>query len=207
MKLAVFATVMGLVLAPSWAGAQDIDQAIQAYNDDDYTSAAFLFFDVKENSDDPDARVKAEYYLGRSLYRAGLLLPAYQFYGEVFNAGESHPYFLKATEGLLDVARDIGDDTLIPEVINRGYAQAFARLKADQLNAINYMIGMIAQRRGNFQEAKQFLEAVRDDSEYFDRSRYLLAIMAVKTATEQGDSDYAEAIKHFETMGAVAISS
>ncbi|MEL7369997.1 MAG: tetratricopeptide repeat protein [Myxococcota bacterium] len=180
--------------------AQDIDQAIQAYNSDDYANAAYLFFDVKENSADPDSRIKAEYYLGRSLYRAGLLLPAYQFYGEVFNAGESHPYFLKATEGLLDVARDIGDDTLIPEIINRGYAQAFARLKADELNAINYMIGMISQRRGNFQEAKQFLEAVRDDSDYFDRSRYLLAIMAVKTATEQGDSDYKEAIKHFETI-------
>ena len=201
MKATMTRFALALIVSlPSAGFAQDIDQAIQAYNSDDYANAAFLFFDVKENSDDPDARVKAEYYLGRSLYKAGFVLPAYQFYGEVFNAGENHPYFLQATKGLLDVARDIGDDTLIPEIINRGYAQAFARLKPEELNAVNYMIGMIAQRRGNFQEAKQFLEAVREDSEFYTRARYLLAIMAVKSATEQGASDYAEAIGHFTTI-------
>ena len=195
------------LMTPSVGLAQDIDQAIQAYNSDDFAEAAFLFFDVKENSDDPDSRVKAEYYLGRALYKAGYVLPAYQFYGEVFNAGENHPYFLKATEGLLDVARDIGDDTLIPEIINRGYAQAFARLKSEDLNTINYMIGMISQRRSNFREAKQFLEAVRDDSEFYTKSRYLLAIMALKTATEQGASDYSEAIGHFQTIEEKTVSA
>ncbi len=194
----VLVVVAGAI--PGTGHTQNIDQAIQAYNSKDFPTAAFLFFDVKENSSDPEARLKAEYYLGRALYRAGFILPAYQFYGEVFNAGESHPYFLKATEGLLDVAREIRDDTLIPEIINRGYAPAFARLKADDLNTINYMIGMIEQRRGNFVEAKKFLEAVRRDSDFYPRARYLLAIMAVKAATEQGDSEYEDAIEYFQTI-------
>lgn len=182
------------------ASAQNIDQAIQAYNDDDYEKAAFLFYDVMENSDDPDHRVKAEYYLGHSLYKADYFLPAYQFYGEVFNSGEGHPYFLKATEGLLNVAQEIDDDTLIPELINKGYSQAFARLKAEELNAINYMIGMISQRKQDYGEAKQFLEAVTDASPYYLKARYILAIMAVRTATEQGAEDYSEAIKYFTEL-------
>ncbi|MEQ9498320.1 MAG: tetratricopeptide repeat protein [Deltaproteobacteria bacterium] len=197
LPLLVFGGVMHVAGA---ANAQDIDGAIQAYNSDKHEDAAFLFYDVMENSDDPDAKVKAEYYLAHSLYKAGYLLPAYQFYGEVFNQGEDHPYFLKATEGLLNVADEIGDDTLIPEVINKGYSQAFARLKAEQLNSINYMIGMISQRRGDYQEAKQFLEAVTSSSPYYIKARYLLAIMAVKTATEQGAEDYGEAIKHFSEI-------
>ncbi len=189
-----------VLLASSTARAQNIDQAIQAYNDDQYEKAAFLFYDVMTNSEDPDARVKAEYYLGHSLYKAGYNLPAFRFYGEVFNSGDSHPYFLKATEGLLKIAEEIDDDTLIPELINKGYSQAFARLKADELNAINYMIGMISQRKQDYGEAKQFLEAVTDSSPYYKKARYILAIMAVRTATEQGAEDYSEAIKYFSDL-------
>ena len=180
--------------------AQDIDKAIQAYNEDLFADAAFLFYDVMENSDDADSRVKAEYYLAHSLYKDGYFLPAFQYYGEVFNQGEDHPYFLRATEGLLAVAQDIGDDTLVPEVINKGYSDAFIRLKADQLNAINYMIGMISQRRGEFREAKEFLEAVLSGSPFYVKARYILAIMAVKTAKEQGAEDYSEAIKYFTEL-------
>ena len=180
--------------------AQDIDKAIQAYNDDLHTDAAFLFFDVMENSQDPDARVKAEYYIAQSLYKAGYPVAALQYYGEVFNAGKAHPYFLKATEGLVKVAQQIGDDTLIPELINRGYSEEFAKLKANTLNAINYMIGMVTHRRANYAEAKDFLLAVSEKSPLYVKARYLLAIMAVKTAAEQQADDYGEAIGYFSDI-------
>lgn len=197
-KLTALALLCLGVGAPAYA--QDIDRAIQAYNDNKYADAAFLFWDVKENSEDEDERVKAEYYLAHALYKAGYYLPAYQFYAEVFNAGESHRFFLKATEGLLKVADQIGDDTLIPEIINRGYTPAFARLRPDELNAINYQIGMISQRRGVFTDAKSFLEAVSRDSPYYLKARYLLAIMSVKTATEEGAEDYKKAIALFKEI-------
>ena len=184
-----------LVAAPAFG--QDIDKAIQAYNDDLHTEAAFLFFDVMENSQDPDSRVKAEYYIAQSLAKAGYPVAAMQYYGEVFNSGKAHPYFLKATEGLVKVARQIGDDTLIPELINRGYSEEFAKLKASTLNAINYMIGMVTHRRANYTEAKDFLLAVSEKSPLFVKARYLLAIMAVKTAVEQQAEDYSAAIGYF----------
>jgi tetratricopeptide (TPR) repeat protein len=191
--------LLGVLAAPA-ASAQDIDQAIQAYNADKYTEAAFLFYDVLQGTPDADSRVKAEYYLAHALFRAGYVTPAFQFYGEVFNAGESHPYFLKATEGLLNVADAIDDDILIPGLINKGYSQAFSRLKPEELNAINYMIGMLSERRGEFAEAAQFLEAVQEASPFYVKAQYLLAIMGVKTATEQGAEDYSTAIKHFQVL-------
>src|SRR6056297_1995808 len=111
--------IAGLLLVASTARAQNIRQAIEAYNEDRYTDAAYLFYDVAQNTDDPDDRVKAEYYLGHALYKADYLLPAFQYYGEVFDQGEEHPYFLRATEGLLRVAEDLKDDILVPEIISR----------------------------------------------------------------------------------------
>ncbi len=153
----------------------------------------------------PDAKVKAEYYLGHSLYKAGLYFPAFQFYGEVFNQGEDHPYFLKATKGLLDIAAEINDDTLIPGVINKGYSQAFVSFSEDDpgtLDAINYMVGLVAQRQGNYNEAKDFLGAVTEGSPYYLRARYILAIMAVRTAGQTGAEDFSEAIGYFDEIAA-----
>lgn len=157
--------VATVLLSMPPARAQNIDRAVRAYNADDYETAAFLFHDVKENARKADDRIKAEYYLGHALYKGGYYLPAFQFYGEVFTAGASHPYFLKATRGLLNVARAIRDDARVPELVSQGYGNAFAQLDAASLNTINYMIGVIAQRQGNYVEAKQFLGAVTDRSD------------------------------------------
>jgi hypothetical protein len=154
--------IAGLLLASSSAQAQNIRQAIEAYNDDKYADAAYLFYDVAQNTDDPDDRVKAEYYLARSLEKADYLLPAWQYYGEVFNQGEEHPYFLRSTEGLLAVAEGLKDDILVPAMISRGYTTAFAQLQAEDLNAINYMVGLLENQNRNFAESVAFLEAVTD---------------------------------------------
>ena len=197
--------------------AQNIDQAVRAYNADDYENAAFLFYDVKENARKADDRIQAEYYLGHSLFKGGYFLPAFQFYGEVFTAGEVHPYFLKATRGLLNVAVAIRDDARVPELISKGYGNAFAQLDAASLNTINYMIGVIAQRQGNYVEAEQFLDAVTDidgdapvpfarrertfqAQDLYLKARYRLGILAVRTANEQGTDDYSKAIGYFTEM-------
>lgn len=192
-----FTIAAGLLLVAQTAAAQDIDQAIQAYNEDKHVDAAFLFYQVMERTQDPDARVKSEYYIAQSLHKAGLHLAALQYYGEVFNAGKAHPYFLKAAEGLLKVADEIGDDTLIPETINKGYSDEFSKLKPTTLNAINYLIGLVTQRRANYNEARDFLLAVSEKSPLYVRARYLLAIMAVKTAVDQQSEDYGAAIGYF----------
>ena len=71
-----FALALSLGLAPAAAAqAQDIDKAIQAYNDDKNTEAAFLFYDVIQNSGDADAKVKAEYYIAQALYGQGSRCP------------------------------------------------------------------------------------------------------------------------------------
>ncbi len=206
-KLRIAAVLGGLLYAtPSWA--QDIDNAVRSYNDDKFADAAYLFFDVAQNTDDIDDRYRAEYYLGHSLYRAGYLLPAFQFYGEVFNQGEEHPYFLRATKGLLRVAEGLQDDLIVPEVINRGYTNSFAQLEAEDLNAINYMIGLLSERQADLQAASDFFRAITDESSpYYKKAQYHLAIIQVQVAIQQGQADYSEAIEIFSRLQALTEDS
>ena len=202
--IGLLAAALTVWAPPSAAWAQNLDEmASRAFNAKDYVKAAQLFFDgIERYENDRQRRFKAEYYVGRSLYRAGYLLAAYQFYGELANVGERHPYFLKSIEGLLDVAADIGDDTFIPEIIDRRYGDSFVRLGKDGLNTANYLVGMIAQRRGDFGDAKNFLTAVRPESSAYAKARYLLAIMAVKSARDRGAANYDEAIGYFNEIEA-----
>lgn len=201
IQLRISVVALSAALMAGWgagvAHAQTIDEAIQAYNNDQFEDAAFLFADVLVRSDNPDDRVRAEFFIGRSLYRAGYLLPAYQYYGEVFNQGPTHPFFLKATEGLLDVAEAIGDDILIPELINRGYTQEFQNLSADQLNTVNYMIGSLAQQRRNYAEAVDFLKAVTPSAEEYLKARYILAIISLQISDARGATSYDETLGYF----------
>ncbi|MBI4818248.1 MAG: tetratricopeptide repeat protein [Deltaproteobacteria bacterium] len=203
LKAGALATVASAAIVTTTAEpvhAQNIDDAIKAYNEDRHIDAAVFFYDVIQNGNNPEARVKAEFYIGQSLYKAGYLFPAMRFYADVFNSGDAHPYFLKATEGLLKVAEDIGDDTLIPEVINKGYTGEFAKLN-QKLDQINYLIGTITQRRGNYDEARDFLSAVSKKSgDLYVKARYLLAVLAVKTAAEKQADSYEEAIKYFSEI-------
>ena len=181
----------------AFAQPMTIDQAVLAYNRREFIKAATLFFAAKDKADNP----RAEYYLGRSLFRAGYMFPAYQFYGEIVKEGERHRFFLDAVRGLLDVAEAVGDDTLIPELINRKYGRKFSELKPEPLDHVHYLIGMISRRRGNARDAKQFLDAVSAASPHYNKARYLLAIMAVTAAARDRQSpDYSGAIRLFNDL-------
>lgn len=105
--------ILGTLAAPS-----DIDQAILAYNDKRYVEAAKRFSEVTE----PKHRRMAQFYVARSLERAGYPLLALKLYGHVFEAGPAHPYFERALDGLLGLALETGDDTRVPALLDRRYA-------------------------------------------------------------------------------------
>ncbi len=180
--------------------AADIDRAVIAYNQDHFAEAANLFYGVLTRGNSREARLQAQYYLAQALLKDGYYLAAYQFYGDVFNAGEEHPYFLNATAGLLKVAHKIGDDVLIPELVNRGYTKAFQRLDPEELFAINYMIGVVSQRHGQYEDAKRFLKGVFPESSYHARARYILGVLALKSAEDRSAEDYSEAIRYFDEV-------
>ena len=188
-----------VLLAPSVGAAQTIDQAVKAYNADEYEDAAFLFSDIIERSENPDDRVKAEYYLGHSLFKAGYYLPAFQYYAEVFNQGPEHPYFLEATKGLLSVGDELGDDVLVPQLIDRGYVPEFQMLETG-LSMVNYLVGMNQQRLGNYADAREFLNGVTPDSPVYMKSRYLLGIMSLRVARAQGAETYEETLGYFQEI-------
>lgn len=200
-----------VALTAGAASAQELasyNKALSAYNGGQFEDSAKLFFEVTNTSTDGDLRSKAEYYLASSYQRAKLPFAASIYFAQIVKAGPKHPYHLKAVEALIVLQEVLKDDFLIPSLLNNlydRYADAWATLPLEVLARINYLIGRIAHRKGKLDEAKQFLEAVPDTSQFYAKAQYMLGISLADprfpAANEQARTANLEAaVKTFENL-------
>src|SRR4051812_46975135 len=192
-----------LLLLPSSAFAQaDLglyNRALAAFNAGDFNSSSQLFYELSDTSTDPETKSKSEYYLAQSFHKRGLPVSALIRYSAILKTGKAHPFYLKAVEGLVNVQQQLGDQYLIPNLLNQDFNDAWATLPAEVLARINYLIAGISLRRKKFDEAKSFLEAVPKESTIYAKARYLLGIVLVDPAFPGGPKPE-EAIQRFEEV-------
>ncbi|HEY1086928.1 MAG TPA: tetratricopeptide repeat protein, partial [Archangium sp.] len=179
MKRTLFFAV---TLLASLASAQDLavyNKALSAYNGNDFNESARLFSDVVNTTTDNDLRLKAQYYQASSFQRSNLPFTSYIYFNQIIDAGPQHPYHLKAVEAVIALQEVLNDDLLIPSGLNKyydRYADSWATLPLEVLARINYLIGRISHRKAKLDEAKQFLEAVPDTSQFYAKAQYMLGI-------------------------------
>ncbi len=209
IALSISLTVLASANFARAQAASPINEAVEAYNSNDLARAAKLFYETKMTDTVAANRAKAEYYLGHSLYKMGLYQSALAYYNAVFIAGPAHPYYLKAAEGLINVATALKDDTLIPSQINKFYnSQAFARMDPMALSRINFYVGLLLYRQEKFGESMAFLGAVDTKSPVFAKSLFLQAIIHTKMGVRYNlardeartQAEYDKAIALFEQI-------
>ena len=174
-----------VALAPLAVTAQPdpggYNRALAAFNAGDMDTAAPLFFELAESASDAEVKGKAEYFLGQALAQKGLPVAAFIAYAAIVNAGPSHPSYLKAVEGLVDMQQQLDEHNLIPSILNQAYTDdvrdRWVTLPKEVLARINYLVGTVSQRKSRFEEARSLLEAVPQDSRVYAKSRYLLGVV------------------------------
>jgi hypothetical protein len=174
--------ILAVMFLGSVASAQDLaayNKALSAYNASSFEDSARMFYEVVNTTTDNDLRLKSEYYLASSFQRQNMPFSAFMYYAAIVDAGPQHPYHLKAVEALIALQEVLQDDFLIPSKLNKlydRYSDTWATLPLEVLARINYLIGRISHRLGKLDDAKQFLEAVPDTSQFYAKAQYLLGI-------------------------------
>ena len=167
-----------LVLAPLAASAQDMNaynQALASFNAGKLEDAASRFFELSVKASDADVRARSEYYLAQSLARKGMPVSALVTYARILDTGPSHPSYLQAVEGLVDVQQKLNEQNLVPNILDKAYTpevqDKWVQLPKEVLARVHYQVATIRQRRGRFEEARALLEAVPADSRVYARAR------------------------------------
>ncbi|MFT3708957.1 MAG: tetratricopeptide repeat protein [Archangium sp.] len=177
--------VLSVALLAASASAQDLalyNKGLSAYNSNQFEDSSRLFFEVIGSTTDNELLFKAQYYLASSFQRQNLPFTAFMYYAQIVDAGPQHPYHLKAVEAMIGLQEVLKDDFLIPSKMNKFYdrfADAWATLPLEVLSRINYLIGRISHRIGKLDDAKQFLEAVPDTSQFYAKAQYMVGITLI----------------------------
>lgn len=194
------------ILAPGIASAQaDLTPAIRAYNESRFDQAAVYLYDFIAQSGEDANRAKADFFLGQTVEKMGLLQSAIFFYAEIVKAGPSHPFYIPAVEGLVDVSEKLEDDLFIPSLLNKEYNDDFQRLRPEYLHKVNYLVGMVSYRNSQLEDAEAFLAVVPKESAYYARARYLLGIVEIQKGKSGGtmesiDDGYRKANMFFQEV-------
>ncbi|MBK7858780.1 MAG: tetratricopeptide repeat protein [Archangiaceae bacterium] len=192
-------------LFSSLAQAQDLglyNRALSAFNASNYNDAAQLFFEVNNSTTDPDLRMKSEYYLASSFQKKGMPVSAFIYFDTILRAGKSHPFHLKAVEGLVNVQDTLDDQYLIPSELNKYYdPEAWATLPSEVLARVNFLIATIDNRRGKLDEGRDFALAVPPEASVYLKAQYLLGLIYADPRYP-GDTKKAQedAVTAFETV-------
>ncbi|RKG49261.1 tetratricopeptide repeat protein [Corallococcus sp. AB011P] len=173
--------VLGPLAVPSVALAQQdvgtYNRALSAFNEGKLDTAAPLFARLAEG-EDADLKGKSEFYLAQTFAKKDLPVAAFISYAAIVNAGPTHPSYLKAIEGLVDMQQRLDEQNLIPSILNQAYTDEvrdqWVTLPKEVLARINYLVGTASQRRMRFEESRSLLEAVPADSRVYAKARYLL---------------------------------
>lgn len=201
-------TLAGLIVAaalaaPSVSVAQaDLTPAIQAYNANQFDRAALYLHDFIAQSGATADRAKAEFYLGQTLQKMGLNQSALYTFANILKEGPAHPFYVQAVEGIVEVAEVLEDDLFVPSLFDKEYNDEFQRLRPENLQKINYMVGVVSYRAGRLEDAEAFLGVVPPTSTYFARARYLLGIVAIAKGQQSGNLEGAsqEALGYFNEV-------
>jgi hypothetical protein len=191
-----------LVLVSVGASAQDLarlSEGLTQYNAGNMQSAAPQFFALSSTAASLEVKQKSEYYLASSLLRAQLPLAALTVFASIAEAGPSHPFHLKAIDGLINIQQLLQEDVVVPSLVDKLYNQhseAWGSLPADTIARVNYLVGRRSFRGRNLAEAKQFFESVSATASIAKRARYMLGLTL--SDPQYPASDEAERQKNIE---------
>lgn len=196
--------LIAVALVATGVQAQDLgiyNRALSAFNSSNYDDSAQLFFEVMSSSTDNDLKQKSEYYLAASFQRKGMSVSAFIYFDSILRAGKTHPFHLKAVEGLVNVQDLLDDQYLIPSELNKYYdPDGWATLPAEVLARVNFLIATVDHRKGKLDEGRDFAQAVPQEASVYLKAQYLLGIIYADPRYPGDNKRFDEAIKSFETV-------
>lgn len=164
-----------------------MDDGVELLERENYPSAALIFYNVAATDPDDNRRNEALVYLAKTLQTMKLWGPASFYYQVVLEDGPSNRRFVDALEQLLVIQKRYRDHVFVADVIDRSFdGEAFARLPdRTRIDQLNFVLGEFYLRRGEIDDARRFLETVREQSEHYADASYLLGLIALRQGEQQ----------------------
>jgi tetratricopeptide (TPR) repeat protein len=157
----------------------ELEEALRAYKKRDFLRASLILHRVVARNDvaiTPVAQ-KAEYTLGKTLYRLGLFQASVNFFDRVVQAGPEHRYFRATCKWLYYLSRKISGDPGLLEKIAKFPADA---CPAEFQSELAFLQGQYHYKKGAVETGLKLITQVDPSSRYFPKAKFLEGISHVR---------------------------
>jgi tetratricopeptide (TPR) repeat protein len=170
---------------------QAVVKVVNAYNDEDYFTAAVGFYAIMKNKEWDRLHETARYYYAESLFRMGLYQASeYQLAEMLFEGPQSH-YFISSLLKLLAVTYKTEDERVLFAVLSNVDYSALPKKFANELT---YYLGKISFYNNQDEKALDLFQRVKNYSSFYPKAIYFMGVIQVRQQM------YAEAMKSFTEL-------
>jgi len=166
---------------------------LRLYQQKAFREASVQFQRVVEGATtDAEAnQMKAQFFLGKSLFHLKFYQSSLAVFEEIVQSGERHLYFRPTLEWLAQLSRELPEPAGIIGLTGQ-YGDTPAVLadfntpeRKETYNELLYMMGRYWYNQGEFEKARTFLEAVEKDAKYYIHSLFFVGITYVRERKAQ----------------------
>lgn len=170
--------------ASSTPPSKTLERAIKLYGDrHDYFSASIELKKVLagESGDDARNKQRAEFFMGKTLYKLGFFAGAQTYFDKIVQAGDAHTYHAATLKWLAALSRVLPETSGILEKIG---TYDPAALEDPSLSTVKdelyYLLGKHFYVKGDFEKAIGLFQKVSRDSQFFIKSKFFEGVTYVR---------------------------
>lgn len=166
--------------------SKTLAEGLRLYQEQKFEEAAIKFKRSADGKakDKRGNRQRAQFFLGKSLYKLRYYQSALVIFDEISEAGPKHLYFGDALTWLAQLASQLPESAGIIEKVGRYGVGAIAQFKtpnaAELYNLLLYFMGRHLYNEGDFQQAIELFGEVDTDSRQYVYARFFEGISYIR---------------------------
>jgi tetratricopeptide (TPR) repeat protein len=151
-------------------------QGEAAYKAEDYEGAAIQFHKIADGEIPGDVP-RAQFWLGKSLYKLGFFSASLSVFDEIVQAGPSHPFHKLTLPWLASLSRELPEGA---EVLQKVGTYKPTDLESEEFDEVRdelyYLLGRFYYQKGDLAQGIALLDQVPEKSDYYIPSKFFLGV-------------------------------
>ncbi len=191
-------------MASSSGGSAALDRAEKFYQRNDFYMASIELNKVIEGETavDEASRQKAEFMMGKTLYKLHFWSAAISYFDRIVQKGPAHAHYNETLQWLAVLTRDVPDSAGVLEKIGKYNRD---ELNAPQLESVRdelyFLLGKFNYNKGKFKEAVSLFQMVPPKSNFYVQAKLF------EGATHVREYDAKPAVESFKEVLRAAAES
>jgi tetratricopeptide (TPR) repeat protein len=151
-------------------------QGEAAYKAEDYEGAAIQFHKIADGEIPGDAP-RAQFWLGKSLYKLGFFSASLSVFDEIVQAGAAHPFHKLTLPWLASLSRELPEGA---EVLQKVGTYKPTDLESEEFDEVRdelyYLLGRFYYQKGDLAQGIALLDQVPEKSDYYIPAQFFLGV-------------------------------